>query len=190
MFVGAGADAFAASQGIERVDPSYFRTEERWQQLLDWRKDHTAGIDPTHMYGTVGAVAVDADGNLAAATSTGGLTGKQWGRIGDSPIIGAGTYAKNGECAVSATGTGEFFIRESAARQVCDRVAWKGQSIADAAHDTIMSVGALGGDGGLIAIGPDGKPAFAINDIGMYRGRISSDRAAETAIYPDEKIGE
>jgi len=190
LLTGPGADAFAKQQGVVQVDPSYFRTDERWNSFLEWKKDHTAGIDPTHMYGTVGAVAVDADGNLAAATSTGGLTGKQWGRIGDSPLIGAGTYAKNGACAVSATGTGEFFIRDSAARQVCDRVAWKGQTLADAAHDTIMSVGALGGDGGLIAMGPAGRPAFAINDIGMYRGSVSSDRPAQTAIYPDEKIGE
>jgi beta-aspartyl-peptidase (threonine type) len=114
------------------------------------------------------------------------MTGKRWGRVGDSPIIGAGTYAKNGQCAVSATGSGEYFIRESAARQVCDRVAWHGESLARAANDTIAAVGAIGGDGGLIAMGPDGAPAFAINDLGMYRGRMAADAAPQTAIFADE----
>ncbi|MGL3821664.1 isoaspartyl peptidase/L-asparaginase [Sphingopyxis sp. R3-92] len=187
MLAGPGADRFSVERGLEQVDPSWFRTEERWQGLLGWREKQTAAIDPTHLFGTVGAVAIDADGNLAAATSTGGMTGKRWGRIGDSPIIGAGTYAKNGQCAVSATGSGEYFIRESAARQVCDRVAWKGESLKDAAQATIMAVGAIGGDGGLIAMGPDGRPAFAINDLGMYRGRMTAGGAAETAIFADEK---
>ncbi|HTN40558.1 MAG TPA: isoaspartyl peptidase/L-asparaginase, partial [Asticcacaulis sp.] len=141
------------------------------------------------MYGTVGAVALDSDGHLAAATSTGGLTGKQWGRIGDSPLIGAGTYARDGDCAVSATGTGEYFIRDSAGRQVCDRVRWNHQDIEAAAHDTIMSIGSIGGDGGLIAMDASGKPAFAINDVGMYRGAVSSDSPViRTAIYGDEKL--
>jgi len=187
MLTGAGADLFSKERGLEQVDPSWFRTEERWQQLEAWRKEQQAAVEPTHLFGTVGAVAIDADGNLAAATSTGGMTGKRWGRVGDSPIIGAGTYAKNGQCAVSATGSGEYFIRESAARQVCDRVAWKAESLATAAQATIMAVGAIGGDGGLIAMGPDGHPAFAINDLGMYRGRISADKAPETAIFVDEK---
>ena len=187
MLTGAGADLFAKDHGLEQVDPSWFRTEERWQQLLAWRQKQQAAIDPTHLFGTVGAVAIDADGNLAAATSTGGMTGKRWGRVGDSPIIGAGTYAKNGQCAVSATGSGEYFIRESAARQVCDRVAWNEESLADAAKATIMAVGAIGGDGGLIAMGPDGHPAFAINDLGMYRGRVSAGASPQTAIFADEK---
>lgn len=187
MLSGAGADRFSIERGLEQVDPSWFRTEERWQQLLRWREKQTAALDPTHLFGTVGAVAIDADGNLAAATSTGGMTGKRWGRIGDSPIIGAGTYAKNGQCAVSATGSGEYFIRESAARQVCDRVAWHGESLKDAAQATILSVGAIGGDGGLIAMGPDGRPAFAINDLGMYRGSMTAGGAPQTAIFADEK---
>ena len=186
MLTGAGADSFSVEQKLEQVDPSWFRTEERWQQLLAWRRRQTAAIDPTHLFGTVGAVALDAAGNLAAGTSTGGMTGKRWGRVGDSPIIGAGTYAKNGQCAVSATGSGEYFIRESAARQVCDRVAWHGESLARAANDTIAAVGAIGGDGGLIAMGPDGAPAFAINDLGMYRGRMAADAAPQTAIFADE----
>lgn len=184
MLTNAGADAFAKEQGLEQVDPSWFRTEERWQQLLAWRAKNMAAVDRTHLFGTVGAVALDAEGHLAAGTSTGGLTGKRWGRVGDSPIIGAGTYAQDGACAVSATGTGEYFIRESAARQVCDRVAMLGQPLDKAAHETIMAVGALGGDGGLIAMGPDGIASFAINDIGMYRGSIAKGREAETAIYP------
>ncbi|MBW7945272.1 MAG: isoaspartyl peptidase/L-asparaginase, partial [Sphingomonadaceae bacterium] len=112
--------------------------------------------------------------------------GKRWGRVGDSPIIGAGTYARNGQCAVSATGSGEYFIRESAARQVCDRVAWRGESLSRAAKETIDAVGAIGGDGGLIAMGADGHPAFAINDLGMYRGRMAAGSSPETAIYADE----
>jgi len=192
MLAREGADRFSVEAGLEQVDPSWFRTEQRWQQLLQWRAQHQAAalLDPTHAYGTVGAVAIDARGHLAAATSTGGTTGKRWGRIGDSPIIGAGTYAKDGACAVSATGTGEFFIRESAARQVCDRVTWQGSGIGKAAHDTIMAVGAIGGDGGLIAMGADGTPAFAINDLGMYRGRIAAGSAARTAIFADEKFAD
>ena len=188
MLTGAGADEFSVQRGLAQVDPSWFRTEARWQQLLAWRQRQQAAVDPTHLFGTVGAVALDADGNLAAATSTGGMTGKRWGRVGDSPIIGAGTYAKNGQCAVSATGSGEYFIRESAARQLCDRVAWKGESLADAAQATIMAVGAIGGDGGLIALGPDGRPAFAINDVGMYRGQVIAGGSAQTAIFADEGL--
>lgn len=186
MLAGQGADRFSIEQGLEQADPTWFRTDARWQQLLRWRQDRQAMIDPTHAYGTVGAVALDSAGHLAAATSTGGTTGKRWGRIGDSPIIGAGTYAKDGACAVSATGTGEYFIRDSAARQVCDRVLWQHANLATAAHDTILSVGAIGGDGGLIAMGPDGEPVFAINDLGMYRGRIAAGSPPRTAIFADE----
>lgn len=189
MLAGPGADRFSAEQGLEQVDPSWFRTEERWQQLQAWQKrQQAAALDATHLFGTVGAVALDAAGNLAAATSTGGMVGKRWVRVGDSPIIGAGTYARNGQCAVSATGSGEYFIRESAARQVCDRVAWRGESLSDAAKATIAAVGAIGGDGGLIAMGADGRPAFALNDLGMYRGRMAAGGAPETAIYADEAL--
>lgn len=190
MLTGAGADRFSVEQGLEQVAPEWFRTEERWQQLQAWRNRQAAAVDRTHLFGTVGAVALDADGNLAAATSTGGMTGKRWGRVGDSPIIGAGTYAKNGQCAVSATGSGEFFIRESAARQVCDRVAWNGETLANAAQATIMAVGSIGGDGGLIAMGSNGRPAFAINDLGMYRGRIGPGTEPRTAIFADERLPE
>ncbi|MCW6535812.1 isoaspartyl peptidase/L-asparaginase family protein [Sphingomonas lycopersici] len=190
LLSGSGADQFAREQHIEQVDPSYFRTEKRWQQYLEWKKGrNSASLDPTHRFGTVGAVAVDVNGHLAAATSTGGTTGKRWGRIGDSPLIGAGTYAYHNDCAVSATGTGEYFIRESAARQLCDRVRWRNQSVADAAKDTIASIGAIGGDGGLIAIDGKGEVAFAMNTEGMYRGRVSAaDETPRVAIYADEVI--
>jgi beta-aspartyl-peptidase (threonine type) len=182
-----GADQFSREKGLEQVDPSYFRTEERWKQLETWRRNHQAALDPTHLFGTVGAVALDQAGHVAAATSTGGMTGKRWGRIGDSPIIGAGTYAHDGVCAVSATGSGEYFIRESAARQVCDRIAWKGQGVQQAGDDTIKSIGAIGGDGGLIAMDGQGRAAFSMNDLGMYRGAVSSAHpVAKTAIFADE----
>ncbi|MEZ5474818.1 MAG: isoaspartyl peptidase/L-asparaginase [Steroidobacteraceae bacterium] len=188
MLARDGADKFSLERGLEQVDPAWFKTEERWQQLLEWRRKNVAVLDKTHLYGTVGAVALDHLGHLAAATSTGGMTGKRWGRIGDSPVIGAGTYAKDGECAVSATGSGEYFIRDTAARQVCDRVRWNGQNLAAAAHDAIMEVGSIGGDGGLIAMGVTGEPAFAINDLGMYRGRYSAGHEPATAIFADELL--
>lgn len=187
LLTGAGADRFAREQGVEQVDPSWFRTEQRWQQYLEWKRDADhAALDPTHRFGTVGAVARDQRGHLAAATSTGGLTGKRWGRIGDSPIIGAGTYAMDKTCAVSATGTGEFFIRQVAARQICDRIRWKGQDIATAASDTIGEVGEIGGDGGLIAMDGSGRITFAMNSDGMYRGSVSDDQPPRTAIYAGE----
>ncbi|MEO8374832.1 MAG: isoaspartyl peptidase/L-asparaginase, partial [Sphingomonas bacterium] len=188
LLTGPGADQFAREQGIEQVDPSYFRTDQRWKEYLEWKRDAHASLNPTHRFGTVGAVALDMRGHVAAATSTGGLTGKRWGRIGDSPIIGAGTYASDHDCAVSATGTGEYFIRESAARQVCDRIIWKSEAVQAAANDTMEAIGDIGGDGGLIAIDGAGKAAFAMNTEGMYRGLVTNDRPAHTAIYANEKI--
>ncbi len=183
-----GADQFSREQGLPQVDPAYFRTEERWQQLLDWRRDNARVLDPTHAHGTVGAVAMDLHGHLAAGTSTGGMTGKRWGRIGDSPLIGAGTYAADGNCAVSATGSGEYFIRASAARQLCDRIAWLNLDVRKAAEATIGSIGDIGGDGGVIAMDGAGNIAFAMNSSGMYRGWVSArDPAAKTAIYANEK---
>jgi beta-aspartyl-peptidase (threonine type) len=188
MLTGAGADAFSVEKGLEQVDPSYFRTDERWQQYQDWLKDPNAMLrDRTHAYGTVGAVALDQSGHLAAATSTGGLTGKRWGRVGDSPIIGAGTYAEDKACAVSATGTGEFFIRSSAARQVRDRMVWNHESVQAAADSTIKDIGGIGGDGALLAMDTHGHVAFAMNTLGMYRGQVGSNTAARTAIYATEK---
>jgi beta-aspartyl-peptidase (threonine type) len=187
MLAREGADQFSVEQGLPQVQPEYFRTEERWQQLLDWRKDNAAKLDPTHSRGTVGAVALDVNGHVAAGTSTGGMTGKRWGRIGDSPVIGAGTYAADGKCAVSATGSGEYFIRESAARQLCDRIAWRREAVQAAANATIASIGRIGGDGGVIAIDGLGNIAFAMNTSGMYRGWVTSRKPAGTAIYSDER---
>jgi L-asparaginase / beta-aspartyl-peptidase len=187
MLAAAGADAFSLQQGLEQVEPGYFRTEERWQQYLQWRDKTGAPLDRTHAYGTVGAVALDQAGHLAAATSTGGTTGKRWGRVGDSPIIGAGTYAEDKICAVSATGDGEFFIRASAARQLRDRMAWHGQSVQAAADSTIADIATLGGEGALVAMDAQGQVAFAMNSSGMYRGSIGSSSSAHTAIYSTEK---
>ena len=186
LLAGEGADTYSKLRGLEQVDPSYFRTEERWKQYLEWRATQTASRDRTHKYGTVGAVALDQDGHLAAATSTGGLTGKRWGRIGDSPLIGAGTYAEDGVAAVSATGTGEYFIRSSAARQVRDRVEWEKESIQDAVDDTIEDIEILGGDGAVMGMDGNGHIAYSMNSIGMYCGWVSSTAAATTAIYADE----
>ena len=121
-------------------------------------------------------MAIDVNGHVAAGTSTGGMTGKRWGRIGDSPVIGAGTYAADGNCAVSATGSGEFFIRASAARQLCDRIAWRGDGVQAAAAATIADIGDIGGDGGVIAMDGKGNIAFAMNSSGMYRGWVTSAR--------------
>jgi beta-aspartyl-peptidase (threonine type) len=186
MLAREGADQFSIEQELPQVDPGYFRTEQRWQQLLDWRRDNAKLLDATHSRGTVGAVAIDVHGHLAAGTSTGGMTGKRWGRVGDSPVIGAGTYAADGNCAVSATGSGEFFIRASAARQLCDRIAWRGDSVQAAASATIADIGSIGGDGGVIAMDGQGSIAFAMNSSGMYRGWVSGSRPAATAIYSNE----
>jgi beta-aspartyl-peptidase (threonine type) len=186
MLAREGADQFSVEQGLPQVDPGYFRTEQRWQQLLDWRRDNAKLLDPTHSRGTVGAVAIDVNRHVAAGTSTGGMTGKRWGRVGDSPVIGAGTYAADGHCAVSATGSGEYFIRASAARQICDRIVWGGQDVREAAAATIADIGSIGGDGGVVAIDGLGDIAFAMNSSGMYRGWVTSATPAATAIYSNE----
>jgi beta-aspartyl-peptidase (threonine type) len=190
MLAGDGAEEFAQSIGVTLVDPKYFYTELRWQQLQDALKEEKeiaadAGKAPGH--GTVGAVALDQKGNLAAGTSTGGMTNKRYGRIGDSPIIGAGTYA-NAKCAVSATGWGEFYIRASAAHDICARVEYKGESIAQAADDVVMGiVPKLGGDGGVIALDADGNFATPFNTEGMYRGWIDRDGKMHIAIFAEKK---
>ena len=188
MLSGPGADAFAKTTGLEQVDPSYFRTEERWQQYLEMkaRAGH-ASFDSGVHYGTVGAVARDVHGHLAAGTSTGGLTGKRWGRIGDSPLIGAGTYADDRGCAVSATGSGEYFIRVGAAHEICDRVRMLHET-AQAAADHVVQrdLKDMGGDGGVIVVGPAGDMAWSYNTPGMYRGRVAAGVAATTGIYGDE----
>ncbi|MBC9034823.1 isoaspartyl peptidase/L-asparaginase [Sphingomonas sp. JC676] len=188
LLAGAGADQFAKEQGLEQVDNSWFDTTERRQQLDKMKANDKLGwFDVDLKYGTVGAVAMDAHGHVAAATSTGGLTGKRWGRIGDSPIIGAGTYADDRACAVSATGAGEFFIREGVAHEICARVRFKGESLKQAA-DTVMSeTKALGGTGGVIVTGPSGEVAWSFNTPGMYRGKASSGGDRIVAFYGDDK---
>ena len=215
MMIGEGAETFAASVGLEQVAPSYFFTESRWQALENALREEGLPIPPRPVgappapamvgpaaplamnlheaplnerkFGTVGAVALDMSGNIAAATSTGGMTAKRWGRVGDVPVIGAGTYASNAEgCAVSATGSGEYFIRATVARDICHATA-SGTSLQQASEDEIAEVGRLGGDGGVIAITPDGKVAFAMNTSGMYRGTVSSQTPPRVAIYADEE---
>lgn len=185
FLAGAGAEAFAREQGFVPVDPAWFETPERRRQLEEFRARKGDWFDSSVKYGTVGAVARDIHGHLAAATSTGGLTGKRWGRIGDSPVIGAGTYADDRACAVSATGAGEFFLRTGAAKAIAERVRLLGEDVQAAADAVIAEVGALGGDGGVIVAGADGRTAFALNTAGMYRGRSDSDGLHEVAIFAD-----
>ena len=190
MLVGEGAEAFAQTAGMSLVDPSYFRTEHRWNALQRAKAAERPGSAATGLpasayFGTVGAVALDANGGLAAATSTGGMTNKRWGRVGDAPIIGAGTYADAG-CAVSATGWGEFFIRLAVAHDICARVAYRGDALAAAADEVVMKrVPALGGDGGVIALDSKGAIALPFNTAGMYRGWIRADGERGTAIFRD-----
>jgi beta-aspartyl-peptidase (threonine type) len=189
MLAGTGADEFARDYGAEQVSRDWFHTDERWQQLVDMRArgGGQAVFDANLKYGTVGAVARDTAGNLAAATSTGGLTGKRWGRIGDTPVIGAGTYADNRAGAVSATGSGEYFIRETVAAEICARARLLGQTLQIAGNDVVLTeLKALGGDGGVILVDVHGVPGWSFNTPGMYRGRVTADSAPMTAIYEDE----
>ena len=186
FLAGAGAERFAREQGFDAVDPAWFETPERRRQFDEFRERKGGWFDSSVKYGTVGAVARDEQGHLAAATSTGGLTGKRWGRIGDSPVIGAGTYAADRACAVSATGAGEFFIRAGVAHTICDRVRFLGETVQQAADATIKEVDELGGDGGVIVAGPDGSTAFSFNTPGMYRGRADSSGKHEIAIFGDD----
>ena len=191
MLAGRGAEAFARERGVALVEPGYFRTEQRWHQLEEAQAREAQ--EPAHeddrgggYYGTVGAVALDASGGLAAATSTGGMTNKRWGRVGDSPVIGAGTYA-DARCAVSGTGWGEYFIRAAAAHAICMRVSVLGQSLPAAAEEVILrDIPELGGDGGAIALGADGVFAMPFNTPGMYRGWIGAEGTPRVAIFADE----
>ncbi|MFD2742299.1 isoaspartyl peptidase/L-asparaginase family protein [Sphingobacterium populi] len=196
MMVGDGAEQFAKEQGLDIVDPSYFYTKERWQGLqkaraldsLATQLDHDEQssipeVYKDYKYGTVGAVAVDRAGNLAAATSTGGMTNKRYGRVGDAPITGAGNYADNKTVAVSCTGWGEFFIRAVAAYDVAARIQYGGATLKEAAEATIKKVEDLGGDGGLIAINQQGEVAMPFNTAGMYRGTIKADGTVDIQIY-------
>jgi beta-aspartyl-peptidase (threonine type) len=182
----AGADAFAIEQGIEQVPPEWFAIPERRRQLDEMLANRSSSFDVDLKYGTVGAVAVDEHGHVAAATSTGGLTGKRWQRIGDTPIIGAGTYADDRACAVSATGAGEYFIRLGVAHEICARMRMKSEPVQVAAEAVIAEVGALGGTGGVIVVAPDGTGGFAFNTPGMHRGKATSDGQRLVALYGDE----
>lgn len=188
MLTGKGAETFAAEQGLEIVSPEYFFTQSRWDAYLKAKanSDSIDNIDKKH--GTVGCVALDKYGNLAAATSTGGMTLKKYGRIGDSPIIGAGTYADNTTCAVSATGHGEFFIRNVVAYDISALMKYKGLTLAKAADEVIMKkLKNMGGTGGIIAVDKNGNIAMPFNTSGMFRGYIKSGGEMKVAMFGDEK---
>ncbi|QDH33003.1 isoaspartyl peptidase/L-asparaginase [Porphyrobacter sp. YT40] len=222
MLMGAGAEAFAAEKGFEVTPPEYFATEARREALERLKAEKLSALDVDHKFGTVGAVALDTKGNMAAGTSTGGMTGKRWGRVGDAPMIGAGTYADNRACALSATGWGEYFIRVGVAHEICARLRtwWTvdpqtmesalGEALAKAGSDDANSfelklprapedlaqsiadsvmadVAALGGDGGVILVTPEGHAIFSFNTTGMYRGRATSAGLNEVAIFGGEE---
>ena len=196
LMVGEGAEAFAREQGLEQVENSYFIIPERREQLrrMQEARTRTGASDPAYApdpfgvveqkYGTVGAVALDWAGNLAAGTSTGGMMGKRWGRVGDAPIIGAGTYAENETCAISATGHGEFFLRGVVAHDVASMMRYAGLSLKEAASAVVMGrLTALGGTGGLVALDRQGNVAMPFNTPGMYRGSIGPDGQLSIGIY-------
>lgn len=204
MMIGAGAEKFGRQAGVEQADPAWFFTERRWQSLKRTLTERGLPIPPRppgvgpepvpvaavdqgledRKFGTVGAVARDRAGRLAAATSTGGTTAKLWGRVGDVPIIGAGTYADDRFCAVSATGTGEYFIRLGVARAICELVAHRGMGLQQAADQVIGErLTALGGDGGIITVGPGGDVAWSFNTSGMYRAKLSQGAKPVVAIF-------
>jgi beta-aspartyl-peptidase (threonine type) len=185
MLAGTGAEEFALEQGLKPVPNSHFATERRRLELERMlHGEIEAGRES--LMGTVGAVALDAHGNLAAATSTGGMTGKKWGRVGDSPIIGAGTYAANDCCAVSATGHGEYFIRAAVAHEIAALMRYRGLDVAAAADEVVMrQLVALGGSGGVIAVGRDGRIAMPFNSDGMLRGAMDSRGLLETGLLRD-----
>ena len=208
MLMGAGAEAFAAEKGFAVTPPEYFATPARREALERMKAKQLSALDVDLKFGTVGAVALDMEGNLAAGTSTGGMTGKRWGRIGDAPVIGAGTYADNRACAVSATGWGEYFLRVGVAHEICaqlrnKRSGWtvyaplpdgdlekfkaeqeqRAQVVAD---EVMADVKSLGGDGGVILVTPEGHAIFSFNTSGMYRGRATSAGVNEVAIFGGE----
>lgn len=199
LLSGTGAEEFATTRGIELIDPIYFATEKRRKQL-EAALEKEAGkmpkkvsqyddpIDPENKFGTVGAVALDKAGNIAAGTSTGGMTNKRWKRIGDTPVIGAGTYADNNSCGVSATGHGEFFIRAAVAYSICARMEFQGISLTDAADAVIMQkLVKMGGAGGIVSLDKQGNIAMTFNTDGMYRGYAKGASEPVTLIYKDEQ---
>ncbi len=198
MLAGDGADRFAAANGLEQVDPSFFFEASRWKALETELADLGLPIPPgpdvskvalepdDHRFGTVGAVAWDGE-HIAAATSTGGMTAKRWGRVGDAPIIGAGTYAADDACAVSGTGSGEYFIRLTVAKEVAALVKYKGLSLQAAADEVIQrQLTDLGGDGGVIAVGKDGQMAWSYNTRAMFRARADANGERLVAIFKEE----
>jgi L-asparaginase / beta-aspartyl-peptidase len=210
MLVGEGAEAFGETQGLEPATPASFFTERRWRQLeVELRRRNLPiparpdGAPPPprslqlypddHRFGTVGVAAYDTRGDIAAGTSTGGTTAKLWGRVGDTPVIGAGTYAQNGVCGVSATGAGEYFIRVGVARAICARMELNGESAQEAADNVMAEVGAtlnaagVAGDGGVIVLDGQGRHAFAMNTSGMYRAALSAGGEPEIYIFADEE---
>lgn len=214
FLMGAGAEAFAVEKGFAVTPPEYFATPARREALERMKAQKLSALDVDHKFGTVGAVALDQQGNLAAGTSTGGMTGKRWGRVGDAPLIGAGTYADNSSCAVSATGWGEYFIRVGVAHEICARLRMERRILFDQmrigdphtppmpvghlaqmlsvsaqlAADAVMAeVKELGGDGGIILVTPEGHALFSFNTTGMYRGRANSAGVREVAIFGGEE---
>jgi beta-aspartyl-peptidase (threonine type) len=188
LLCGSGAEEFAREVASEFAPPEYFFTEFRYQQLLEARREHEVRLDhsPVKKFGTVGAVACDARGHLAAATSTGGMTNKRFGRIGDTALVGAGTYADDRTCAVSCTGHGEFFMRAVAAYDVACLMKYKGLTLKDACEQTIgETLREMGGEGGLVAVDHVGNVALTFNSEGMYRAWITSEQEAQVAIYRD-----
>jgi len=180
LLSGNGADQFAKEKGLQIVDPSYFFTQKRWNSYQRIKKEKEEG----DKHGTVGCVALDTHGNLAAGTSTGGMTWKMHGRIGDSPIIGAGTYADNNTCAVSCTGHGEYFIRYAVAYDISALMKYKGLSLNEAANEVVMKkLVKAGGEGGIIAVDKDGNTSMTFNTSGMFRGKVSSGQKPEVFIF-------
>lgn len=193
LLTGSGAEEFALEQGVTLMPRSYFHTERRWGQLQDaLAKEHeSAAMPAAYRMGTVGAVALDAEGHLAAGTSTGGMTAKRYGRVGDSPIIGAGTWADDATCAVSATGHGEYFIRGAIAHDIHANMAYAGRSVGEAARYVIMDkLTESGGTGGVIAMDATGAVSMPFNTEGMYRGVIGTDGSLEIRIYGGEPDAE
>lgn len=186
MLSAPGADAFSRAQGLEQVEPDYFATPYRQRQIETFKNSKVSALDLEYRYGTVGAVALDSQGHVAAATSTGGMTGKRWNRIGDAPVIGAGTYADDRACAVSATGSGEMFIRVGVAHEICARMRFLGEDAGTAADAVMKEVADIDGSGGVIVVTSRGEMAYSFNSAGMYRGKADA-RGRSVAIFGDEE---
>lgn len=189
LLSGEGAETFAKKQKLEIVDPPYFFTQNRYDALQRAKAKNKSSYYDPHIdetkYGTVGCVALDQNGNLAAGTSTGGMTNKKWGRIGDSPIIGAGTYANNKTCAVSSTGWGEYFMRGVVAYDISAQMEYAGKSLSEASKNVIQKLEDLGGNGGVIALDRNGNISMKFNTAGMYRASIDSQENLEVKMYRD-----